>query len=300
MSCKDPQCITLLTGPEMAYINEVGFECREDKMKSFEKVLYVFSFLWMHTTFASGEWTFVPITAKKFFHMGSPENEPHRSKDEKKVVVALTRHFEMMSTEVTQLQYFNLTGTNPSLFKRTQNCFGEQQVIGEVKLCPNNPVDSVSWYEIQDFLVKLNEQKNDGYTYRLPTEAEWEYAARAQTTTAYFFGDNSSDVADYAWYWDTADYSPRPVAQKKANPWGLYDIYGNVGEWVQDPYRETLPGGVNPLPDSSSTTEKPYYVWRGGSWMHAAHNLRSSERFVALPDEGNEMVGFRLVRVRNP
>ena len=231
--------------------------------------------------------------------MGSPESEPYRQKDEKKVVVALSGHFEIMSTEVTQLQYFNIMGTNPSLFKRVQNCPGEQQIIGEVKLCPNNPVDSVSWYGVQDFLAELGEQRKDGYTYRLPTEAEWEYAARAQTKTAYFFGNDSGNLADYAWYWNSADYSPRPVAQKKANPWGLYDIYGNVGEWVQDPYRETLPGGVNPLPSSNSTDE-PYYVWRGGSWLHGAHDLRSAKRFVWPPDKGSDMVGFRLVRVRNP
>ena len=104
----------------------------------------------------------------------------------------------------------------------------------------NLPVELVSWDDVQSFITKLNDK--EGTTkYRLPSEAEWEYACRAGTTTRYSFGDNESELSDYAWYWDNSDSQTHPVGQKRANPWGLSDMHGNVWEWVQDCWQPRLP-----------------------------------------------------------
>ena len=132
--------------------------------------------------------------------------------------VALTRGFWMARTEVTQLQWTQVMGANPSKFKEAG---------------PNAPVETVSWIECQEFLKKLNELPRIRTTgmLRLPTEAEWEYAARAGTRTAYYFGDDSATLGDYAWFAGNSDMKSHPVAQKKPNAWGLFDMHGNVWEW---------------------------------------------------------------------
>ena len=237
---------------------------------------------------------FVPIRAGRFT-MGSPASEPGRKDDEEQVAVNLTRDFEMQATEVTQYQWFGVMKNNPSFFsRRSSDCGNEHQVIDGVRLCPNHPVESVMWNDVQSFIAKLN-QKNDGYVYRLPTEAEWEYAARAGSTTAYFFGNslNFSNVSTdsfswpikltaHAWFWPGSGASSyqmgvgnsalfimynkfgttQAVKQKEKNPWGLYDVYGNVRELVQDYYDEKLLGESDPI----QTKVSRYRVARGGCW----------------------------------
>ncbi len=227
------------------------------------------------------------------FTMGSPENEKHRDMNEEQVKVKLTQGFEMQMTEVTQLQWFGVMGTNPSRFKNEGDCKGEHRVIEGISLCPNHPVERVSWYEVQDFIAKYNQQTNDGYIYRLPTEAEWEYATRAGTTTAYFFGNDFSKLSNYGWFWgNSEDKRTHPVGRKGVNPWGPYDMYGNVWEWVQDHYKGELPGGNNPLQSDGRSR-----VVRGGSWCDGAFYLRSAVRSYDDPGGKNYDVGFRLVRI---
>jgi formylglycine-generating enzyme required for sulfatase activity len=134
------------------------------------------------------------------------------------VKVTISKPFYLGKYEVTQEQWYAVMGNNPAKFHGQKN-----------------PVESVSWDDAQAFINCLN-QKEGHIRYRLPTEAEWEYAARAGTTTEYFFGNSASDLSRYAWYEDNSGYTTHPVGQKQPNPWGLYDIYGNVWEWVQDWY----------------------------------------------------------------
>ncbi|MEO5333014.1 MAG: SUMF1/EgtB/PvdO family nonheme iron enzyme, partial [Magnetococcus sp. YQC-5] len=148
------------------------------------------------------------------FMMGSPSTEKNRNDDEgPQHSVTISKPFYMQMTEITQGQWKAVMGTNPS---------------SNVGCGDNCPVEQVSWYDVQTFITKLN-AKGEGF-FRLPTEAEWEYAARAGTTTAYSFGDDSSKSDDYVW---SRSY---PVATKLPNPWGLYDMHGNVDEWVSDWY----------------------------------------------------------------
>ncbi len=259
--------------------------------KFFKKTIFALVVLFTQATFAEGEMKFVPIPAGEFI-MGSPESEKYRDGNEDQVKVKLTRDFEMQTTEVTQLQWFEVMGTNPSQFKSKNHCKGEHREIEGVELCPHNPVERVTWNEVQNFITKLNQQKNDGYTYRLPTEAEWEYAARAGTTTAYSFGNDSEDLGAHGWYWENSNSRTHKVGQKNANAWGLHDVHGNVWEWVEDAYAAKLLGGIDPLQSSGR-----YRVVRGGSWSNFARLLRSADRDYGYPGYGGSDVGFRLVRV---
>lgn len=128
--------------------------------------------------------------------------------------------FEICEAPVTQAQYEMVMGNNPSYFKDSG---------------PDAPVETVSFNDAQAFIKKLNEIQNE-YTYRLPTEEEWEYACRAGSTTDYFFGNDESDLKDYAWYCENSDNKTHPVKQKKPNAWGLYDMHGNVWEWTESVY----------------------------------------------------------------
>ena len=185
------------------------------------------------------EMTFIPIAAGTFT-MGSPNGAQRRDRAAYAKQVTLTEDFEIQTTEVTQRQYFEVMGNNPSHYKRREYCEGQHRVVEGIELCPDNPVEMVSWHDVQDFLAKLNQTKNDRYTYRLPTTEEWEYAARAGTVSAYFFGDGGWNMGDYAWFNKNSRNKnfrrqTYPVGLKGPNPWGLYDLYGNVWEWVSLP-----------------------------------------------------------------
>jgi hypothetical protein len=204
--------------------------------------------------------------ARGSFTMGSPSRESNRDSDEGQKEVTISKSFDIMTTEVTQMQWFLVMGTNPSRFKKLNDSLG-------LSGCNGTPSDSKGCY-------------------RLPTEAEWEFAARGKTTTAYSFGNSSSKLGSYAWYSSNSDNKTHPVGLKRANPYGLYDVHGNVWEWVQDKYKDRLTGGTNPLHTSSGSDR----VVRGGSWSFSARNMRSAVRFYYSPDNGNNIVGFRLVR----
>ena len=214
------------------------------------------------------------------FKMGSNENEIDRHGDEGPVRnVHLTRGFYMGKYEVTQGQWMSVMGNNPSVFKNYPDS-------------EKYPVDMISWNKSQEFINRINEL--DLGTFRLPTEAEWEYACRAGTNTRYYWGTDSTDwkVYDYAWAFSRAEGKSHEVGTKKANRWGLHDMSGNVWEWCQDwrgAYQEndTIdPGGA------ASGTKK---IYRGGSWFNRPSTLRSANRNGHEPDVTGTNSGMRLV-----
>ncbi len=217
------------------------------------------------------------------FMMGSPTDEPSRDSDETQHQVTLTKRFYMQTTEVTQGQWTAVMGSNPSYFSSCgDNC----------------PVEQVSWNDAQDFIMALNAMGEGAY--RLPTEAEWEYAARAGSTTALANGgitelycDHDPNLDAMGWYCGNAGGTPHPVAQKQPNAWGLYDMHGNVWEWCQDRYGNYLSEAmINPEGPSSGSSR----VWRGAGWSSDARNCRSAVRYYLNPDVRYNNLGFRLVR----
>lgn len=218
---------------------------------------------------------FVEIPAGNFM-MGSPETEKDRDDDEgPQREVALSRPFYLGQYEVTQKQWAALMGANPSKFQN-----------------PDHPVDSVLWEQCQRFIEKLN-TLNAG-KFRLPSEAEWEYACRAGTTTRYYWSDdlNFVEMLGYAWFDNNSANSTHPVGLKKPNPWGLYDMNGNVNEWCQD-YYAPYPSGpqTDPLAQEGSTRIK-----RGGGFYDFAWNARSAARNPETDPSSLELLGFRVVR----
>ena len=202
------------------------------------------------------------------FQMGSENGDP----DEKPVHrVRITKAFEIGRFEVTQAQWGKVMGGSPSYFKG-----------------PDKPMESLSWEDVQGFLRKLN-AANDGYHYRLPTEAEWEYAARAGSTA------DGTDLDSIAWHQGNANNETHVVGTKRANAWGLYDTIGNVWELCQDwydaNYYRNSPEADPPGPASGQTR-----VVRGGAWFGPPNSLRASYRERLAPADWGFRVGFRLVR----
>ncbi len=234
---------------------------------------------------------FVKIPAGTFM-MGSPTTESGRDSDEgPQHQVTISKGFELQATEVTQGQWVAVMGSNPSDFKSPQDCPGEHVESGGVRMCPNNPVQQVSWNMAQEFIQKLN-SRGDGYRYRLPTEAEWEYAARGGTTGPY-----AGDLEAMAWYDQNSGGMTHPVAKKQANAWGLYDMHGNVWEWTADWYASSYSSGAVTDPTGPSTGSNR--VVRGGGWDYGARFCRSAFRHNLSPDDRGGNLGFRLLRA-NP
>ena len=215
------------------------------------------------------------------FYMGSTVGDS----DEKPVhQVTITQGFYMGKYEVTQKQWVEIMGSNPSNFK------------GD-----NRPVETVSWNDIQTFISKLNE-KEGGTKYRLPTEAEWEYCAQAGTAKngegpKWHFGNIESSLVNYAWYSSNSGGQTKDVGQKKPNKYGLYDVHGNVWEWVQDWYDSNYYSS-SPKTDSKGPSSGSYRVSRGGSWDDDAEYTRSANRGSIIPEGRFSNLGFRLVRLQ--
>ena len=209
------------------------------------------------------------------FMMGSPSSEPKRDSDERQHKVTLTKGFYIGVTEITQNQWKAIMGNNPSRFK------------GD-----NLPVESVSWNDCREFIRKLNSQEG-GNKYRLPTEAEWEYACRVGTTTRFRIGYSDSRLGDYAWYSSNSSSKTHPVSRKKPNAWGLYDMHGNVWEWCEDWYGNYPSGHVTDPDGLSSGSSR---VGRGGNWGSSAGGCRSADRSGVTPGHGYGFLGFRLAR----
>jgi formylglycine-generating enzyme required for sulfatase activity len=237
--------------------------------------------------------TFAKIPAGSF-QMGSPSNESGRYDNEVLHRVTISHRFEMGETDVTQLQWFLVMGYNPSHFKSPQYCQGDFISVNGTDLCPNNPVEQVSWDDAQVFILTLN-QHEDGYTYRLPTEAEWEYAARAGSQTAYNFGDDAARLDASAWYSNNSGSQTRAVGGKIANAFGLYDMAGNVWQWVQDYYGDYSHSQVA---DPAGPRSGALRVFRGGDWSRVAQFCRPAFRLFAGAGARFSILGFRLVRTQ--
>lgn len=225
--------------------------------------------------------------------MGSSDNDSEARNFEKpQHAVTISKDFYIGKYEVTQEQWEKVMGANPYTQERS-NPYYNLPGMAERITRPNHPA-TVSWNDAQEFITKLNEMENTT-RYRLPTEAEWEYVARAGTTTAYSFGDNADELSNYAWYGEGFDHGgTHPVGLKRPNPWGLYDVHGNAWEWVQDWF--------NPNYYSISTTQDPVgpeagaeRVVRGGSWHITANSWRSAFRRDYKPDYRGISIGFRIV-----
>ncbi len=221
----------------------------------------------------------VPISSGKFW-MGSTNDDKDRYKDEVRHEVTITKPFYMSITEVTQAQYQAVMKNNPSVMKQ-----------------PEHPVESVSWNDAVLFcetLSALPEEKAAGRIYRLPTEAEWEYACRAGQDTRFSFGDDSVRLSEFAWFKGNADGSKSsPVKQKQPNAWGLYDIHGNVYEWCTDFYVEKIPS--KEAIDPSGPAVGSERVMRGGSFREDAKYLRSAARISYSAVTSKAFIGFRVV-----
>jgi len=211
------------------------------------------------------------------FTMGSSDEEDDRHDNEgpqHKVTIAYP--FYLGIYPVTQREWKEIMGDNPSSFK------------GD-----NRPVERVSMDDINEFIKKLNKKEGTD-KYRLPSEAEWEYACRADTASRYSFGDDASQLCEYAWY-DDAVNKTQSVGQKIPNPWGLYDMHGNVREWVLDNWYDDFNGAPTngSAWKNNKSTER---VLRGGSWYNNAGNCRSAYRENYEYNACSNSLGFRLLK----
>ncbi len=211
------------------------------------------------------------------FMMGSPSGERGTDGDESPVhKVTIGEPFYLGKYEVTQEQWQKVMGNNPSYFK------GDSL-----------PVERVSWEEAQEFIKKLNEmEKSDKY--RLPSEAEWEYACQAGNSARYSFGYDVSSLGEYAWYDENSGDKTQPVGQKNPNLWGLYDMHGNVWEWVQDGWHDSYYGA--PSDGSARESESnSLKVRRGGSWEGSAGYCRTANRGNSGSGYRSSGLGFRVL-----
>jgi formylglycine-generating enzyme required for sulfatase activity len=212
------------------------------------------------------------------FQMGCGELDDQCFSSEKPIHNVCLVSAEIGKYEITQSQWKKIMGYNPSFFKK-DGAF---------------PIENVSWNDIKNFIRRLNRISDKNF--RLPTEAEWEYAARAGTETAFSFGDEISKLGEYAWYSGNSEGKTHLVGQKEPNAWGLYDMHGNVWEWVEDDWHDNYDGAPS---DGGAWIDDPrgaFRVFRGGSWHLDARNCRSATRDFDGPGLRFNGVGFRLAR----
>jgi formylglycine-generating enzyme required for sulfatase activity len=274
------------------------------------------------------------LIPKGSFQMGSTPEEKGSDDDEKQHSVTITHDYYLGVFEVTQAQYKKVMGKNPSYFQGNNVATRipakkhpeTGRTIEEEKIIPvntdNHPVEFVSWEEAVEFCKRLSdlpEEKKAGRVYRLPTEAEWEYACRAGTKTAYSFGADRNVLKDFDWFGDNSGGKiinsdriweksredvdiyiekllenggkTHPVGTKKANPWGLYDMHGNVCEWCSDWYvnypKQAITDPIGPKLGS-------FRVFRGGSWHYVAAFCRLAFRGRGAPSGRGFDLGFRV------
>ncbi|HUV77754.1 MAG TPA: formylglycine-generating enzyme family protein [Desulfobacterales bacterium] len=247
----------------------------------------VFAFEKTFTNSLEMEFTLIPSGT---FTMGSPPDEPYRGSSEVQHRVSISRPFYMQTTEVTLKQW-------QSLMRR--------RLLARQKGSDNMPVTQVSWFDCLEFLKRLN-RLGEG-KYRLPTEAEWEYAARAGTQSAFFWGD-TIDCVKAMYGNNSLKYNvcqlyiksigleidqPAPVKSYRPNLWGLYDMHGNVWEWCMDWYGDY---GKNPVTDPKGPDSGTMRIRCGGSWFKHGHACRSANRSFGHPATRYTTTGFRLVR----
>jgi formylglycine-generating enzyme required for sulfatase activity len=231
------------------------------------------------------------------FMMGRPDWKPGEAIDRRggpRVEVRITKPYSISRTVVTRGQWKEIMGSQPWHYDRQPTCHRN------VRCEDNLPALFVSWDDARLFCETLTSLEREigrlscGQSYRLPTEAEWEYACRAGTTTRYSFGDDARLLGDYGWYGANSESRPHEVAEKKPNPWGLFDMHGNVWEWCEDTHiNGRLAGGNDPC----CATDSPHHVIRGGSYMLdeslCSSASRDGSRFPS--DIAASIIGFRVV-----
>jgi len=219
------------------------------------------------------------------FTMGSPQTEAGRDADEGPLTkVRIPEGFWMSRNEITQEQFAQVMGSNPSSAGGT-----------------NLPVEKVTWTEATEFCRRLNRLADaagtapEGFAYRLPTEAEWEYACRAGTQTRFSYGDDpaGAELERYAWFTRNSESTTHPVGTRQPNAWGLYDMHGNVWEWCLDRWEGGLPGGS--ITNRPITPEGSLRVARGGAWLYDAKACRSANRDDYSTWNRCSDIGFRVV-----
>ena len=225
------------------------------------------------------------------FMMGSPDTEQDRQSNEgPQTEVTLARGFYLCQHEVTQGEYLDVVGSNPSYF--TGNT--------------NRPVENVTWFEATNYCALLTAGEHGAgriptnWVYRLPTEAEWEFACRAGTTNRFYYGDDPGYtlLGEYAWYSGNSGSTTHAVGQKRPNRWGLYDMHGNVWEWCLDWYG-AYPGGS--VTDPTGPPTGSYRVTRAGGWdLNVASYCRSAFRYGSYPGYRSYNLGFRVALVSVP
>jgi formylglycine-generating enzyme required for sulfatase activity len=232
------------------------------------------------------------------FEMGSTDADKYARGEEKpQHEVRITRPFYLGIHEVTRGQYQAVMGQNPSHFNGSEDL----------------PVEQVSWLDAVRFCNKLSEREgrkpcyliegddvtiDGGDGYRLPTEAEWEYACRAGTTTRFSFGDDENALGLYAWYSANADSQTHPVGEKQPNAFGLYDMHGNVREWCWDGY-DAAYYEQSPAVDPPGPSPAARRVVRGGGWIDDPWHSRSAFRYWNSPEVRHDDLGFRLARAQS-
>jgi formylglycine-generating enzyme required for sulfatase activity len=207
------------------------------------------------------------------FDMGSVKGEANEKPVHK---VTLKKPFYIGKYEVSEDQWQAVMGTNPSYFKD-----------------PKKPVKRVSWHACRDFVAKLSEKT--GRKFSLPSEAEWEYACRAGSTTEFCYGDGEAGLGEYAWHSGNSENTIHLVGQKKPNQFGLFDMHGNVWEWCEDVLHDSYEGAPA---DGSAWVEggnQAFRVLRGGSWHNGPSAGRSAVRFRYVPSSGFLNIGCRVV-----
>jgi sulfatase modifying factor 1 len=231
--------------------------------------------------------TFKEIPAGTFM-MGSPETEEGRNDDQDQHKVTITKAFYMQTTVVTQGQWKAVMGTEPWKGKLL------------VEEGPNYPVVYLTWAEASLYCATLSAR--EGKAYRLPTEAEWEYACRAGTRTAWSFGNDQKALGDYAWYDENTnvigELYAHQVGLKKPNAFGLYDMHGNVFEWCHDYFGENY-YKQSPEKDPTGPVAGSSHVLRGGGWANNARGTHSADRGRVVAGTSiaiHAFAGFRLVR----
>ena len=226
------------------------------------------------------------LIPKGTFMMGSPESEKGRNENETQHEVTISKDYYLGVHEVTQAQYEKVIGKNPSHFQGA--------IVGNENA--DLPVENVSWHDAVEFCKKLSElpeEKKAGRVYRLPTEAQWEYACRAGSKTAYSFDDEEGLLPVYGWFYRNSSKRTHTVGLLEPNAWGLYDMHGNVWEWCSDWYGE-YPNGAVSDPVGPRPRKGSHRVIRGGSWCHEAAYCRSAYRYRYVPQDQDDLFGFRV------
>ena len=213
------------------------------------------------------------------FILGSPISEIDRKEQESPLVAVNVPTFYMAKFAVTQEHWIAVMSDNPAIFREDLQA----------------PIENISWLEAKEFCRKLSIKSAYKYTYRLPSEAEWEYACRAGTNTAYHFGDRPDQLPDYAWFKDNANQRSQPIGKKTPNPWGLHEMHGGIWEWCEDVWHDSFRGAPA---DGSAWIDGDSYgrrVRRGGSWSNEAKLCRSASRDWHWQGDRYNDIGLRLV-----